>query len=1166
MHIDLRASIGDPNGGRINLSVLADFLSRRPELIVAVEFDPFSGSIFAINLVDPESPRPPGFNEFFVEAERVEVDVDGSRLLFKPEPPARVADNATITGEEGETLTLEQLEPGQKAFVRGEKIGDETLITAITLIPRIDAIEVIIQTGDFDEEGVDNDVQVDVVTQDGVTISLPVRLSLGFELTVETRSGHVFHNLQPGPYIISAEIPSLPDLFGQSRVFISALGTAFKVVETSPAANATGVAQTTDIAITFNEALQQSGGFVSIAGSLNPAVEGQDLRQLIMLQNEGKTVVFEGVKLAEGTDYTLSITSATSNLGNNLQPFTLQFTTGQSLAQVGSLGGSVTVAGDVQFVGRVRLFDSEGKQIGETPLDPQGGFTIGSIFEGTYQIYAEVEAADGRVASGFVDDNNDGIVDDLILDPGQDRTGLSVALRLPEPVQTGESGGVNRDATIFIDLDTRVDNQELDSLKVLPDSEVRMVVYAVGVEDLVGFDISFNYDTTTVSFQNVEENVGTEINLLRINGGLAVTLPPKITVSNVKYAGAVLGASEEQRASGDGPLGVFVLRTKRGLSKRTEFLIPRVLLQSSTSTDTIRALARATLIPSTTRILMTLSADPDTIQAENGTAATIRAELRDAAGETVTEETTVRFETTFGTGTLSETEVTTSTGLAEVQFSGQTAGNVTVQANAGGASETVTVYVQGAPGAAPAGPVGPVALDAELTTGDQGQRVTPIPSGGDSLITIDVAVTEGALGITAAEVVLEFDSTLVKFSQFVPADLLSGALIVPLPRGNRITLNIALLGGASAPRDAGSLGRATFTTLGELTTETKVNLVSTSFTTSEGLKTLDIGSGGATMVIGGTAPVSSEPNPDFDGNGIVDFTDFVIFAQKFGSVQGQPNFDSNCDLDGSGDIEFGDFVLFAQKFGQSVKPAVLTKPTGQLGPGANHKAGLTLLPRAGETSDEVEVVVRLTDAVEVGGYNLRFSYDASALEWVGSQTAAASRFASNGQAQPALSASAVPGEGVLADVLRSDAVVQGEAELVRLRFRVLDETIAGQVEIVEALVSDGLGRINELVGAHMTEVRALPGEYALNQNYPNPFNPETIVPFALPQAGEVRVAVYNILGQEVTLLIQGHREAGFHRVVWNGKDLFGRSLASGVYFVQMTADGFSGVRKMLLLK
>ena len=130
----------------------------------------------------------------------------------------------------------------------------------------------------------------------------------------------------------------------------------------------------------------------------------------------------------------------------------------------------------------------------------------------------------------------------------------------------------------------------------------------------------------------------------------------------------------------------------------------------------------------------------------------------------------------------------------------------------------------------------------------------------------------------------------------------------------------------------------------------------------------------------------------------------------------------------------------------------------------------------------------------------------------------------------------------------------------------LDPTQVGQVDIAQAILSDSGNHINTLIGAHLSDVRALPEDYALTQNFPNPFNPETIVPFAVPVSGEVSVVIYNVLGQEVITLASGVRDAGFYRLAWNGQDHLGRSVASGIYFVRLVAGDFTGVRKMLLLK
>lgn len=91
--------------------------------------------------------------------------------------------------------------------------------------------------------------------------------------------------------------------------------------------------------------------------------------------------------------------------------------------------------------------------------------------------------------------------------------------------------------------------------------------------------------------------------------------------------------------------------------------------------------------------------------------------------------------------------------------------------------------------------------------------------------------------------------------------------------------------------------------------------------------------------------------------------------------------------------------------------------------------------------------------------------------------------------------------------------------------------------------------------------RALPTGYALRQNYPNPFNPVTKIRYDVPVAGEVRIDIYNLLGQQVAILVNGHVTAGRHEVHFNAQDL-----ASGVYFYRLSAPNQVITRKMLVLK
>jgi hypothetical protein len=95
---------------------------------------------------------------------------------------------------------------------------------------------------------------------------------------------------------------------------------------------------------------------------------------------------------------------------------------------------------------------------------------------------------------------------------------------------------------------------------------------------------------------------------------------------------------------------------------------------------------------------------------------------------------------------------------------------------------------------------------------------------------------------------------------------------------------------------------------------------------------------------------------------------------------------------------------------------------------------------------------------------------------------------------------------------------------------------------------------------------AIPTKFALHQNSPNPFNPTTRVAFDMPAAGDVEITVFNVLGQRVTDLVNGYREAGSYDVIWDGKDDAGQSVASGVYFYRIKTDQFNDTKKMLLLK
>lgn len=95
---------------------------------------------------------------------------------------------------------------------------------------------------------------------------------------------------------------------------------------------------------------------------------------------------------------------------------------------------------------------------------------------------------------------------------------------------------------------------------------------------------------------------------------------------------------------------------------------------------------------------------------------------------------------------------------------------------------------------------------------------------------------------------------------------------------------------------------------------------------------------------------------------------------------------------------------------------------------------------------------------------------------------------------------------------------------------------------------------------------ALPQQYRLLQNFPNPFNPTTVISYQVSVVSDVKLTVYNLLGQRVSTLVDARQGPGEYRVRWDGRDLYGQPLASGVYFYRLTAGDFVQTRKMILLR
>jgi len=100
----------------------------------------------------------------------------------------------------------------------------------------------------------------------------------------------------------------------------------------------------------------------------------------------------------------------------------------------------------------------------------------------------------------------------------------------------------------------------------------------------------------------------------------------------------------------------------------------------------------------------------------------------------------------------------------------------------------------------------------------------------------------------------------------------------------------------------------------------------------------------------------------------------------------------------------------------------------------------------------------------------------------------------------------------------------------------------------------------------ISQSMATPISFSIGQNFPNPFNPITTIRYDVPEQSHVLMEIYNVLGQRVAVVVNGIHDPGFHAVRWNGTNMYGNSLSSGMYFYHIQAGDFRSIKKLILVK
>ena len=287
------------------------------------------------------------------------------------------------------------------------------------------------------------------------------------------------------------------------------------------------------------------------------------------------------------------------------------------------------------------------------------------------------------------------------------------------------------------------------------------------------------------------------------------------------------------------------------------------------------------------------------------------------------------------------------------------------------------------------------------------------------------------------------------------------------------------------------------------------------------------------------------PTGDWTSDGSVGLDDFSRFASAYGNAAPAGSSDAIFDLDGNGVVDLGDFSIFASHYGETTGGVAKAVPVVF---GKNTDVSLTM--SAAEEAGLYTVQVSLDKVAGAKSYGFVMNYDVHAFAFERAVVKSASTV-------PFLVQSTKPGEVHIAHAIKGEAIAE-------ISFKVKDD-FGGTVRVSEARVWDRYHRTNTVdLGA--AALKMLPKVFALKQNYPNPFNPTTVIRYALPEASNVRLEVFNTLGQVVRTLADEEQVAGAYRITWDGRNEQGQEMATGVYIYRIVAGKDHATKRMLLIK
>ncbi len=209
-----------------------------------------------------------------------------------------------------------------------------------------------------------------------------------------------------------------------------------------------------------------------------------------------------------------------------------------------------------------------------------------------------------------------------------------------------------------------------------------------------------------------------------------------------------------------------------------------------------------------------------------------------------------------------------------------------------------------------------------------------------------------------------------------------------------------------------------------------------------------------------------------------------------------------------------------------------------------------------QIGNSLKVPILLDETRDVRSGMIELSYDPTQYRVSSVKTAEASK--------DYLIFSAIEGGSVRVALAGAQAKHTGEGAIIEVELEAIGAA-TDRAPLALQMASFNGGRI-QAVAIDKSSMANAPLDFSLAPNYPNPFNPETTLRYALPQSGEVKLVIYDMLGQEVRTLVHEMQAPGVYTVLWNGHNEHGFAVASGLYFYRIEAGNFVQTRKMTLVR